>query len=355
MQTPQSRKEREVWQTCDDLLSMGVPAQKINADMIGKRLIELGYRYGSLTYLYKYRKSWKQDRGIEENGDEETLKVLSDPITRAASLVREEIQAEALETINAIKAETQEKIETLNQSLTVKQEAHDVVLEKVDGLHKEMVVYQKAHQDLQQSHIGSQQQLAVKTSQLEFMTEQNQQIKVAHDKQLATLKELHVQRVNALETQLQEHKHLSNQEIKSLKESHEQQRHQRIVEIDALKMKNQTLEKQCHVTELSAGKLSATNEVLKTQLDRLETELTKIKQENKSSNENHFAKLRELSEKDVEIKQLSTTVENTQEKHQQALNDTLLLKEEIGSLKAELRHTKNKDKEFSRVKTETTA
>src|SRR5687768_14714668 len=106
MQAPHTRREAEVWQACEDLFASGLAFHQLTGETIQEKLLELGYKRGSPRETYRYRATWKEARGINAMIHPHTNALaLNDPISRAVSLVREEIQAEAEQKIRVIQEE----------------------------------------------------------------------------------------------------------------------------------------------------------------------------------------------------------------------------------------------------------
>lgn len=58
------QRERQIWQACDNLLGEGLLPDQITADKIGKELLRLNCKAGSLTTRYKYKESWISARNL---------------------------------------------------------------------------------------------------------------------------------------------------------------------------------------------------------------------------------------------------------------------------------------------------
>ena len=98
MDTPRTRRENEVWQACDDLWALNANLEALKGDEIRDRLLKLGYKKGSPNEIYKYRQTWKESRGVSEKALIEAGQQ-TDPISRAVSLVYEQIQQETQQKI----------------------------------------------------------------------------------------------------------------------------------------------------------------------------------------------------------------------------------------------------------------
>jgi len=120
MEQPKTRREKEVWQACNDLWTEWGDVAKITGDALADRLLDLGYKKGSPNERYKYRKTWREHRGIDSLTVQDDAKHAKAHIERIVSLVDEELRAKAQAEIEAARLELQDKLDTLlhdNQAL----------------------------------------------------------------------------------------------------------------------------------------------------------------------------------------------------------------------------------------------
>lgn len=99
-----SRKEREVWQACDQLASEGL---QVTYQAVGDRLVQLGYRRGSNSDIHRYLTTWK--KGKQRSVSKHT----QDPLSHALEQFKKDIWTNAHEDIDAIKRELREKNQAL--------------------------------------------------------------------------------------------------------------------------------------------------------------------------------------------------------------------------------------------------
>lgn len=110
------RREQEVWQACDDLWALSGSLSDLTGDAIRERLLFLGKSKGSPNEIYKYRKSWEENRQIQRG---QSTTEISDPISRAVKLVHEQLLSES-----------QAKIASIEQDFLVQQKAYEEELQK---------------------------------------------------------------------------------------------------------------------------------------------------------------------------------------------------------------------------------
>ncbi len=192
MDTPKTRRENEVWQACDDLWALNASLEALKGDHIREQLVKLGFKKGSPNEIYKYRQTWRESRGISEKALVEAGQQ-TDPISRAVSLVYEQMQQETLQKINAVESNSQAQIETLksqNQELVMTCEAS---LQKFETLEAEHEALKTAHETLREAYLEEQthaRELTLKLEGSSFL--------------LSELKDTYANQIKALEKKLKE-------------------------------------------------------------------------------------------------------------------------------------------------------
>jgi Plasmid replication region DNA-binding N-term len=169
MDYPGTRRENEVWKACDDLWALHAAPNKITGDAIRDQLILLGYKKGSPNEIYKFRRSWKNSRGITslEIGTE-PVESPSDPISRAVSLVYEQIQNESQNHLEKMRQDFAENLKKSQQECSTLREAHE-------KLHTHQQIVDNQLLELQQQHCQLQKQL-VEEKNAHALTIQRHQI-----------------------------------------------------------------------------------------------------------------------------------------------------------------------------------
>ncbi len=90
----QSRKEKEVWQACDELAS---EKALITYQAVGDRLVQLGYRRGSNSDIYRYLTSWKKMQGRKKTNQQEVAVLKAALAEWDADLAETKARLQALE------------------------------------------------------------------------------------------------------------------------------------------------------------------------------------------------------------------------------------------------------------------
>lgn len=246
-----SRKEREVWKACEALWESGLPVEAITGEKIAWQLLELGFKRGSNSDLYRYKKSWLLEK--QPVMQECVQQQPTDRISRAASALREEIIAELKEEQQTQRTELESKIDQLQQKQA---EAEDTIL----SLQTQLQIRQEEVEQL----VADKQALC--TSEVSL----KQTIAIHQEKQQMLLQQLNSEQklfettIEQLNTQHLQMASDMAQQIDAAKTWNEEQRHHWIVVHDALRQENK--------------KLAATQLKLQAQLQEKEQQALSLKQ-----------------------------------------------------------------------------
>lgn len=266
MDAPKTRRENEVWQACDDLWALNSNnLEAVKGDAIRDQLVKLGYKKGSPNEIYKYRASWKESRGISDKSLAQTIEV-ADPISRAVSLVYEQIQNEAQQKITVIQTESSGQIEILskqNQDLILSCEA----------------LTQK-HEALEQERNGLEISLELLRENLTQQAQDNTEFKIrleGLELLLSELKGTYVAQIEKLEKQLKTQGYALSEEINQAKLDARKERELRIqADFDNKRLQKQGL--------LNTAKIQKHQEqFLKKEFQKLTTWVKKIKVQKSNS------------------------------------------------------------------------
>ncbi|CAM4436516.1 MAG: hypothetical protein LEGION0398_MBIBDBAK_00554 [Legionellaceae bacterium] len=244
MLLPRTRRENEIWQACNDLWAKGVPFSQLTRDAITMRLFELGYKKGSPNQIYQYRKSWADSRGIKEVSFEETPSVLSNPISRAAAFVREEILAEAEEKIMRAKKEGTEAIEEVNQKYEALGNEHQNLRIRFDELTQSYNDIKSQHFSLSDELIQERQKRAISEEKAQQAAQQLQQWQAETQRRFDEQKRFYEQQLNYVKEESQAIQLNDKKEIDALRDCLETKRQRHMVELDEKRVAYHKLEKQ---------------------------------------------------------------------------------------------------------------
>lgn len=232
MNQPKTRKEREVWQAINSLIADGLRIDDLRGELIANRLLDLGFNRGSSTDIYRFKRSWIAANSVlDENPSLSLASNLSDPITQAASALKEKITLEAQQEIKKIR-EKAEKEQALLEGLLLeeKNKTLQVIAERDDFFEK----LKNTENTLNHCKI-----LLEKTEKsLTDSTQKNEilQIELQH---LQEEKKAIIENREFLQKQQAETMHAfqiaEKNRIDEIKTAMENQRHNLLLEIDGLK------------------------------------------------------------------------------------------------------------------------
>lgn len=275
MDAPKTRRENEVWQACDDLWALNSSnLEALKGDAIRDQLIKLGYKKGSPNEIYKYRQSWKESRGVHEKSLAQTVEV-ADPISRAVSLVYEQIQTQAGQKITAIEQETGSKIAVLEQHCQELETQHAAL--------------EQTHQDLVEEKTGLEISLEALRSDL---LEQQQQAKLLEVKQrgletlLSELKDTYTRQIEKLESELKHQGYLSSEAINQAKLETREERDRRV------QVEQQNKRLQARIDQLQTKSDRRQETLIKKEFQKLNTAVKKLQlKPKKTSKKNSLNKV----------------------------------------------------------------
>lgn len=268
MRLPQTRREKEIWQACDELWSAYKDSKRLTGDAIRDRLLELDYKKGSPNEIYRYRKSWQENTGLlaTVTTTSEPEAALSDPLNRAVSLVREEIFTEAKQTIEKITLAFEEERIEFERERQLAKTSTDALAEELEAVNSKIqlleaqcleykaqeveylntvVLLNEKIQGVQGALEHEQHDKALCLERFRQFEAQHEQLMQEADKKLALVQTTAQHDYQALLENL-EKRHIAQaaqyqEEQKGLRDLMESQRHQWVALLDAAKTENQKL------------------------------------------------------------------------------------------------------------------
>jgi chromosome segregation ATPase len=338
MQSAMTRREREVWEACDDQWSQNMPFKKMTGDIIRDHLASLGYNKGSFTEIYKYRKTWEKSRNISlQNHSEQTppLVPLTDPINRAVQHVREEIQAEAQVEIDNIREKAQQEVTDLTSRYQVLQKSHDDLYNSFEKMKLEQEKLQQDNVSLLEETSHFEIQIGKYETRVQMQEDEYKRFQSQKESQLAELKKITQQEIDRLQQQHEKTCAQYQQDVESLKIMIEEQRHQSIITIDQLKVSCQKLEVEIEKTRAHDKALRDWNQNLQQNLHQLQKE---IKEKNAIHEQlkNAYQESQTLiNQQDVKMNYLEKTVEQNQQAKEEEQKLIDLWKAKVDQLSTE--------------------
>lgn len=287
MKQPQTRREKEVWEACDALYTELGDVNEIKGDPIFTKLLELGYKKGSPNEIYRYRKSWKEKCGFNQNEIEKIELAPTDPISRAVEMVRDEIQAEAKKAIDEMKERYEVKLQELEQSYVETKIELLAYLEKNKQLTAELV-----HKDVKLGELRSQNvqllnEIKLKDVNIEQLESHYQLIVSEQDKHHQEIKSYYDGRIGYAEAQANQWQTNWQNDRAEYKVLIEDQRHKMMMELDAQRTQN--------------NKLQESFEVLKSQYSVLESRSTQLEHQITTINQRYAQAQEEIKQLHVEL------------------------------------------------------
>lgn len=315
MKTPKTRREREIWRVCDELVAEGTIGNKVTGDAIRERLFELGYSKGSPNEIYKYRKNWREARGITEedfNAAVPSQIALNDPIVRAVEAVRNEIRIEAQTEIEKIRREAEAQGKDLNEKLERSESELASVFEKNQNLILENGQVKLDLQNLQANFIEEKQQRIAFEQRAITLKDAIKGLEQETERLLEELKKNYIESKEDLNKRLHENQINYHKEIDDLRDAHENQRHRWLVENDNLKVINKDLEVKLAKTENMLEMNIQKNQELAITLKTFEAKVEALKQERKNQQDIQHILEHKLIASETELKQTQSQLETTQ-------------------------------------------
>jgi len=307
MKKPKTRREWEIWQACDQLVAEGTLGYKVTGDAIREHLLEQGLSKGSPNEIYKYRKSWREARGVLDEDfsqNEPQQLILNDPLSRAVEAVRHEIRLEAEREIQQIKDDTTEQINKAQKALLERELELKTTLDKHQELVSENFRLKSTNSTLQNELQDKKQQNLSLEQQLTFLEAARNTQERQASQLLSELKSSHAQTFENLNNNLLTLEARYQKEVHEYKELLESQRHKYIVELDNLKIDKMNLDVKLGQTEDKFIGLNKNFQESQFVIKNFEVELENLKLEMKNQQTANKAQEIKLVATEVELKQI---------------------------------------------------
>jgi DNA repair exonuclease SbcCD ATPase subunit len=310
---PKTRREREVWDACNEvwheLNLQGESIVEMTGELLRNKLVELGYKRGNQSQLYDFRNSWLMANNLDEWVEPPDQKdLLTERVTQIVSYVMKELTSESDKKILEIEEKTKVQVETiqasyqqLEQQLLVAQEKNAELSKKIDGLCDQLAREQEASKNLALD-------LMKEHTKREGMEGQMKETEIHHQNSLKESEKRHDQKVQSLNQQIEKLNHLHDKELDELKNQNENYRHKALMEIEQLKSDRQKLDHELSDVIKNQNILKSENQQYTKKIVRLETELDLVKKD-----------YQELSKSNLESKQHADNLIHEREKENAVL------------------------------------
>jgi len=361
MKNKLGRREGEVWDACDELLG---EEKKITLDTIQDKLEELGFDRGSPNYIYKYRKTWLDHKGMtmdelkalafeherealrrESNQDE-----LPKPLLKRFELfvreIKEGLKREYSEKLDSLSHEN-DSLKSAIKSLDVEKQAIELGREKLDAQVQQLE--SEAH-----GLADTAEQLKQENALLErdVISGGNllAEVKDNYERQLEQAYEQHQAGILKHEALLSESRANHNKEREQWAASQESMREQHMLQVDALKTENMKLSQQLDKITIESRRVSQRlDEAVQlqsrqqTQIKHMSDELTECKQEIHSHEINQASKEAQIAGLETQLKEIKIAYENISQKLLKEREQSVILNKTLDKLLEEKQKVAGKE------------
>lgn len=254
---PTTRKEKEVWQAINLLQSEGFNPEEITGEMIGARLLVLGFNRGSNSDISRYRKSWlsAHSKASAIPHDHPSPTLLSDPLNQALShavqTLKEQLHRESQAEIAKIRKECESAIEEANKKVAVAQQEAAHALKEEEKVHIAITTIRTQNLGLEKMLAQQQEEITQKQQRIDELAND----KNTHEKEIQRLQDLLKTQLEQLEktrtSLIADHHEI----VHKLIDQQEMQRHTWMLETDQLKTKNHQLQNELTKLEKMADEM----------------------------------------------------------------------------------------------------
>lgn len=199
---PKTRRENEIWQACDALLVELGTSRSITGDAIRDQLLKMGMKRGSPNEIYRYRATWKESRGVQDDASEDAAP-MADPIFSAVSLVYDQIRKKGQEELEAVQSDMQAANDALNEQLVAAQNALNDERAQHEQTAAQLQELVALHEALQKAHKAIEQQNIFLLSENKDMRQKLEAQQKEHERLLLEIKGFHEKEVDLLREQQQ--------------------------------------------------------------------------------------------------------------------------------------------------------
>lgn len=283
MDIPNTRRESEVWQACDDLWNHEGDLSKITGDALRDHLVILGYKKGSPNEIYKFRRSWKIARGISELdlGEHEQKSLISDPVIRAVSLVYEQIQTEARDQLVQVQQSYEEKLSKINDSYNLLFSQSEAQIKQIEDQAEQISAMREQIMELEEQLFSEKNNNALLLERCETSGALFVQYKDDWDQLQIKLKEQFDKQVTWCDKQVSNSKLEKDAAIASIAKTHQDQWHKFSDQANLFQVQLRQLQDKNELYIKNHSQVLTQNLQLKNELTILNKELLKKQTESK--------------------------------------------------------------------------
>lgn len=289
---PKTRREREVWEACNELWHemqlADEPITTLTGERLRNKLVELGYKRGAQNQLYQYRSSWLVANKLDDwqpEPDKEEL--LTERVTQIVSYVMKELRKESDAEIEKTQTACDTQLAKATSDAEQIQHQHNALIE--EHRQQQDIVHTLDQEKEQQKMLIAQLQkdLAVAEEREHHLNEALGKEKKNSEAKHFELTTTYNNDMRKLETQLESLEQSKQRQLDELKTIHEDYRQGVIVEIDQLKTKVTQLIQQLGDAGHQLQQLRQEKKNIATELLRQTSKLELIEQTYQKSIKNH--------------------------------------------------------------------
>ncbi len=355
MKNKQGRREGEVWDACEELFG---ESRKLTLDQIQLKLEEQGLDRGSPNYIYKYRKTWADSKGITQE-EMKTLHFILERDAQRKARTEEGIPKSLLKSFSLYLREIQQqseanfqpKINELEEQIKSEKEKNDILEKRSFNFEEKSIVLEKELNEIKEAKDRLENELD-KLEQSRSLLEQQVDAKNdfaamlqrKHSEHIDELKANAEARIKQLEEAIKAVHSLHAKEKDTLLNYQEQQHQLHMVEKDDWNVKNAKIEKLLQHTEQEKNKCESQFQTSQQQNSRLEASLSIKEQEIKNFNQVQMTLEKALTEKQTENFHLEKQIQEMKEKACQLEATLSVEKETRGAIQAEFKYWQEKKK-----------
>jgi len=290
MDLPNTRRESEVWQACDDLWVKYATFSKLTGDAIRDQLVVLGYKKGSPNEIYKFRRTWKFSRGIfEEDAATQTDEVQNDPISRAVFLVYEQMQTKTKEELEKRQVEFDEQLADLQNRLELLTESHESLQVINKDQFSQITCLEEECQRLKGELFLEKNEHAILKEKYCFSEKMFEEYKVEISRVQLELKSLHEEEVDLWRAKIQEMTQEKERSLLKLEETYKTQWYYFSEQVNLFQVQLRQLHEKSEILLKNFTVQQEKNKELKEELVIANRELAKKHQEAEQLNKKYNA------------------------------------------------------------------
>lgn len=189
---------------------------------------------GSNTTISKYLKNWRDTRFVSRP----SVSSPPDQVQAAVSAVWEKLHQETQATIDAVKAEANDRVEAVQQEAESSKKALETLQSEYEVLINQHHALSAQKEILALDYKQAEANQLLLRERLEYLETRHQEIKSLHEQQLKRLDEKYLAEIERLKSHTEQELHLARQLADTLKSHYEDARVETMRQIDKVNVEN---------------------------------------------------------------------------------------------------------------------